>query len=268
MQVIGESTFDSQRSDIILHSGLVTAGSRTKLSVVVGDALAELIIKDSIIRNEDVIEHQYDDIELVSVRCKDKVFPGEGIVVLAGSLNTWKRDETPNVMNPIISRLNKSAALMSFIDSKCKSSISRDRIYSSNSVNLELLRRRYLGIERTIVPTTSVTFLGDSDCDAHLFTEFRSNQLLGRFYVAHCQMTKNMNILYIIPITSAQVDLNSWIRWLFCLADVELVEARYTRSRGGWFLTSLQRDDWAEKFSRSFSDSLQQLVEIGTPISF
>ena len=257
-KAIGEFTFVSKTNDIILFTGSRPDGSRLIISVVVGDAIAELNVKYSVTMNEDEINYEYEEIELVNVRCKDKVLPGEGIVVLAGSVITFAIDGIiPNVVNTIVSQLNKS--FVTLIDSKCGDSISRDRIYSSNSATVELLRRRYLGIERTILPTTALKIVPEiKDCDAYLFTEFRSKHFIGRFHVERCYID-DINLLFIIPMRRTKSSSD------------EEVEPRYTfepvsRDRARLFLTTLEGKDWAEKLSRSFSYTLQRLVEVGTEV--
>ena len=184
LQVIGE--FSSRQDEIVLFWDDYRRDSPyRRLTVVVGDTVAELNIQYSTKINEDVIQIDYEDIELVNVNWKDQVFPGEGIVVISGSVSVIRRDGvTPTLLDPIISRLNKSIALRTFIDSKCKHSISNDRISSSNSVNLELLRRRYLGIERRILPGKTVS----DGCEAYIFNELRSEVVIARFRVNRCKI--------------------------------------------------------------------------------
>ena len=234
--------------------------------MVVGDAVAELNIQYSTKINEDVIQIDYEDIELVSVSCKDQVFPGEGIVVISGSVSVIRRDGgTPTLLDPIISRLNKSIALRTFIDSKCKHSISNDRISSSNSVNLELLRRRYLGIERRILPGKTVS----DGCEAYIFNELRTEVVIARFQVNRCKIYFGYRIFIVameklVPTEGRDSDLNGWIRWLFC--SVEQQQERFHMRELVMFQTSLQGDDWAIKFNQSFPYSLQRLVRIGSQI--
>ena len=252
-----------KKNDIVLYTTFPKG-----LRVVIGDAIAD-VHSDATVYSAfpGEISIVFEAVQLIYVTCKGQVFPGEGLVVLDGS-EIKTKDMRSNWVQPVLTGLNESFTLRAFIKAKCVEALSAERISSSNFVNLELIKRRYLGIARTIVPTEvrytqfgiaryQYASLGHhirAKCSAYVFTELSGDSTC-RFHVERCTLIgRDAFRIFINPIPDPQT--------------IEEEPQQAIINRGSFFYTTLHGDKWAKQLSASFHYTLQRLVEIGSDIVF
>ena len=193
------------------------------------------------------------DVILESVSCNHMIIPGNGLVVI----QALKRSQYSYRNPDIIMRVNRSNQLKDFIKANCGEK--PERLDSSISVSLEVFRRRFLAINRTI---KKVQPANGENCSAYVFTEFKSDGVLSKFYVERCIISPLLNtcFLYLARLPVAMTETSQSCSDWFCsmLRGQQLAEP--ARLQSTLFYTLLKDDDWFNQLNRNIPYTLQKII--------
>ena len=193
------------------------------------------------------------DVTLTSLTCSNSglIVPGNGLIVIPSlAWNEGGFFAPPRIMEDV----NRSIQIKDLIKTHCVRKAGM--VNSSVSASVEILRRQYLGLKRTIERVDPVRSEYD-DCSAYIFTEYIAGEIAAKFHVERCMNNNNEDNLthaYIF-INRLRKPRNCWDK--FCRLFRE-DQARGFHST--YFFTTLKGDDWSTRINQSFSFSFQKII--------